>query len=172
LEDSISDKLNLLGIKGFIIITKDGIPVIERIYDETLDIGTDTFLTAGFLSAFARFADEHVSGLLSDIGLHTYRLFFDYDEHLMFLLIYDEMKMSDLPVSEFLMLFKGTMSEIKSLIREFFLEESRSSLKKMIENPKSLEALSSMLQNVSPQFDRILFKSHNMLMKLIKNIET
>ena len=166
--EQIPEKLSSLGVKGFIVITKDGIPVLERIYDSSMDLGTDTFLTAGFLSAFARFADEHVSGLLSDVGLHTYRLFFDYTEHLLFLLIYDEMKMGNLPVSNFLMLFKGTMSEIKSLLIEFFADQSDISLRQMIENPKSLEALSKMLETVSPQFDRILYKSHTMLIEMLE----
>ena len=159
--------LNALGIKAFIIITKNGIPVMERIYDNNLDIGTDTFLTAGFLSAFARFADEQVSGLLSDIGLHTYRLFFDYSEHLLFLLVYDEIKLNKLPVGKFLMLFKGTMSEIKSLIREFFLEDSNESIMEMLEDPKALENLSTALGTVGMQCDRIIIKSHKMLMELL-----
>lgn len=169
--EQIKIALKELGIKGFMILTKAGIPIIERIYDSNLDLGSDPLITAGFLSAFARFADEHVSGLLSDIGLHTYRLFFDYSESLLFLLIYDEMKMSNLPISKFLMLFKGTLSEIKSSIREFEgdLGSEEISFQKLLENPKSLENMSNILETVAPQFDRILFKSHNLLMDLLDN---
>ena len=67
------------------------------------------------------------------------------------------------------MLFKGTLSEIKSLITEFFADQSDFSLKNMLENPKSLETLSSILENVADKFDRILFKSHRMLLEMVGN---
>ena len=95
------------GIEGFLILTRNGLPVLERFYNEneSYKLG-DSVLTAGFLSALTRFIDDHVAGLLSDLGMHVYRLFFDYNEDLLFILVYDEYKLSSLQFSELLTLFK------------------------------------------------------------------
>ena len=102
----IRNALYNLGIEGFLILTRNGIPVLERFYNEKESyILCDSVLTAWFLSALTRFIDDHVAGLLSDIGIHVYRLFFDYNEDLLFVIVYDEFKLSILPHSEFLTLF-------------------------------------------------------------------
>lgn len=154
------------GIEGFIILTRNGLPVLERFYNENQDYKLgDSVLTAGFLSALTRFIDDHVAGLLSDIGMHVYRLFFDYNEDLLFLIVYDEYKLNNLPLSEFLTLFKGTLSEIKSSFRELTGEFN---LNGLTDNPFKLDKFSEFLEDMGPRFDRIIFKSHNMLMEIIK----
>ena len=168
LKKSSDIKKSLLaqGVEGFIILTRNGLPVLERFYneDEAYKLG-DSVLTAGFLSAFTRFVDDHVAGLLSDIGLHTYRLFFDYTEELLFLIIYDEYKLSGLPIQEFLTLFKGSLSEIKSTFRELVAEFP---MEELMDNPKKLEKLTAILNSVGPKFDRIINKSHSMIIKMIE----
>ena len=157
------------GIEGFLILTRNGLPVLERFYNEneSYKLG-DSVLTAGFLSALTRFIDDHVAGLLSDIGVHVYRLFFDYNEEMLFIIVYDEYKLSNLPLSEFLTLFKGTLSEIKSTFRELTGEFE---LKTLVENPFRLDKFSEFLNEIGPKFDRIIFKSHNMLMNIISETE-
>ena len=157
------------GIEGFIILTRNGLPVLERFYNEneSYKLG-DSVLTAGFLSALTRFIDDHVAGLLSDIGMHVYRLFFDYNEDLLFLIVYDEYKLSSLPLNEFLTLFKGTLSEIKSTFRELTTDFD---IHGMLDNPFRLDKFSEFLNKIGPTFDRIIFKSHNILMEIIKEDE-
>ena len=157
------------GIEGFLILTRNGLPVLERFYNENelYKLG-DSVLTAGFLSALTRFIDDHVAGLLSDIGMHVYRLFFDYNDDLLFVLVYDEYKLSSLPLSEFLTLFKGTLSEIKSTFRELTGEFD---IKKFVDNPFKLDKFSEFLEELGPKFDRIIYKSHVMLMDIIQDEE-
>ena len=128
----------------------------------------DSVLTAGFLSALTRFIDDHVAGLLSDVGMHVYRLFFDYNEDLLFLIVYDEYKLSSLPLSEFLTLFKGTLSEIKSTFRELTTEFE---IHSMVDNPFKLDKFSAFLKEIGPKFDRIIYKSHLLLLSIIEQDE-
>lgn len=157
------------GIEGFIILTRNGLPVLERFYNEneSYKLG-DSVLTAGFLSALTRFIDDHVAGLLSDVGMHVYRLFFDYNEDLLFLIVYDEYKLSNLPFTELLTLFKGTLSEIKSTFRELTIEFE---IHDMVENPFKLDRFSAFLQTIGPKFDRIIYKSHQLLLSIIEQDE-
>ena len=167
----IRNALYNLGIEGFLILTRNGLPVLERFYNEneSYKLG-DSVLTAGFLSALTRFIDDHVAGLLSDIGIHVYRLFFDYNEDLLFVIVYDEFKLSNLPHSEFLTLFKGTLSEIKSTFRELTTEFD---VKSLVDNPFKLDKLSAFLEeDLGPKFDRVIYKSHNLLMGIINDEET
>ena len=158
------------GIEGFIILTRNGLPVLERFYNESesYKLG-DSVLTAGFLSALTRFIDDHVAGLLSDLGMHVYRLFFDYNEDLLFIIVYDEYKLNSLPLSNFLTLFKGTLAEIKSTFRELTIEFD---IHGMIDNPFKLDKFSAFLDEVGPKFDRIIYKSHNLLMDIIAEKNT
>ena len=157
------------GIEGFLILTRNGLPVLERFYNEneSYKLG-DSVLTAGFLSALTRFIDDHVAGLLSDLGMHVYRLFFDYNEDLLFILVYDEYKLSSLPFSELLTLFKGTLSEIKSTFRELTIEFD---IHGMVDNPFKLDKFSAFLNSIGPTFDRIIYKSHILLLGIIKEEE-
>lgn len=159
------------GIEGFLILSRNGLPVLERFYNEnqSYKLG-DSVLTAGFLSALTRFIDDHVAGLLSDIGVHVYRLFFDYNEDLLFVLVYNEFKLSNLPHSEFLTLFKGTLSEIKSTFRELTTEFD--GMRSLVENPFKLDKFSEFLDEIGPQLDRIIYKSHNLLMNIINQEDT
>ncbi len=157
------------GIEGFIILTRNGLPVLERFYNdnESYKLG-DSVLTAGFLSALTRFIDDHVAGLLSDLGMHVYRLFFDYNEDLLFIIVYDEYKLSSLPMLELLTLFKGTLSEIKSTFRELTIEFD---IHGLVDNPFKLDKFSAFLNKIGPTFDRIIYKSHLLLLDIIKQDE-
>ena len=60
------------------------------------------------------------------------------------------------------------MSEIKSTFRELTIEFD---VKGLVDNPFKLDKFSAFLEHIGPKFDRIIYKSHNMLMSIINNEE-
>ena len=84
----IKEKLLELGIRGLLIITRYGLPFLVRPYlknEKEPIFGHESTLFSGFLAGLGKFADDQTAGLISDIGLHNIRLFFDYTEDLIFL---------------------------------------------------------------------------------------
>lgn len=137
--EPIKSKLQHLGILGIFILTRDGMPLLVREYNP-VPFAKEPLLVGGFLSAFGKFATEEVSGLLSDIGLHTARLFFDYTEDLLFLLAIDEMHVQSLPTTEVRMVTKGSLSEVKSALLEYFADYSEK-VEDLVGNPRLFEKL-------------------------------
>ncbi|MHA2364194.1 MAG: hypothetical protein ACXAC7_09570 [Candidatus Hodarchaeales archaeon] len=167
--EEISKELVQLGIRGIFIITRDGLPILVRRYAKTAKFfEEDPTLLSGFLAGLGNFADDQISGLLSDIGLHTIRLFFDYTEHIIFLLAFDEMKLLELPAHMTRTLVKGSMAEIKSSIQEFFSDVDET-ISEIAENPRLFKRVRESLAEIGPVLDRILYKSHLELLKLIED---
>ncbi|OLS19467.1 MAG: hypothetical protein HeimC3_45470 [Candidatus Heimdallarchaeota archaeon LC_3] len=161
------------GIFGLYILTREGLPLIERNYKSlpgqsrkdgnNTVFGSDSLLVAGFFSAIAKFASEKISGLLSDIGFHTIRLFFDFTEELIFILVFDEMKLQMLPFFEIRTVCKGTISQVKQIFETYFSDEKdsgdKSPISQITRNMADLERLRDSFSKLYPQIDRILHKS-------------
>lgn len=167
--EEIRDKLVELGIRGLLIITRNGLPILVRPYVKSGQIfGKDPALFSGFLAGLGKFADDQTAGLLSDIGLHTVRLFFDYTEDMIFLLAFDEIKLEHLSGMEVRTLVKGTMAEIKSSIQAYF-SDAGITIDKIVDNPKLFEHHRNNLTTIALVLDRIVYKSHVQLLEVMND---
>ncbi|MFW9928672.1 MAG: hypothetical protein ACFFD1_04715 [Candidatus Thorarchaeota archaeon] len=169
------------GVFGLYILTREGLPLVERNYKSILGgnqkevtgltFGSDTLLVAGFFSAIAKFATEKISGLLSDIGLHVLRLFFDFTEELIFILVFDELKLQELPFYEIRTMLKGTLSQVKSIFETYFGEDKEdgkpSDIEILSKNIAELERLRDSLTRLYPQIDRLIHKSYREVFSII-----
>lgn len=165
--------LSNFGIYSLYILTREGLPLIERNYKGSSNstFGSDSLLVAGFFSAIAKFASEKISGLLSDIGFHTIRLFFDFTEELIFILVFEEMKLQELPFYDIRMMIKGTISQIKGIFGSYFGEETsdgeQTDIEKISKNMPELERIRENFKKLYPQIDRILHKSYREVIDLL-----
>jgi hypothetical protein len=169
----IKADLSDFGIYGLYILTREGLPLVERNYkgDSKTTFGSDSLLVAGFFSAIAKFASEKISGLLSDIGFHTIRLFFDFTEELIFILVFEEMKLQVLPFYDIRMMIKGTTSQIKAIFESYFGEEgsedSPTDIEVITKNMKKLEKIRENFSKLYPQIDKLLHKSYREVKSLL-----
>lgn len=115
-----SDKIKELGIQGFFIVTENGLPVLDRVYTETIVNGRVETLTS-MMSTVVKFNHQLVQdGLLTDIGLQTKRLYFDFIKEIIFVLVVEEKKVLNYKLIDIQTLLKGTISNIKSLFQVKF----------------------------------------------------
>ncbi|HKZ39653.1 MAG TPA: hypothetical protein VJ044_01755 [Candidatus Hodarchaeales archaeon] len=165
-----SQLLENSGIRGIFIITNDGFPLIVREYGDPIKATiSEQFLLSGFLSAVSRFVIDQVAGLLSDMGLHTLRLFFDYTEELIFLMAVEEARIQLLSTYELRTLFKGTLAEAKSAISEYFSGYSES-IASLVKNPEAFEKIRQDLSTVGIAIDRLVYKSYNEMMEMLQGV--
>ncbi|HKZ39364.1 MAG TPA: hypothetical protein VJ044_00290, partial [Candidatus Hodarchaeales archaeon] len=164
----VQKKLHDFGIRGVLVITRDGMPVLVREYGDPIETTMgDRTLVSAFFSAMAHFADENISGLLSDIGMHTLRFFFDHTEDLLFLLAVDEVKITLFSTYELRTLLKATLAEIKIDIIEFFINKG-DSIEDVTRDPQKFEKARNELSSIGPSLDKILHKSYLKALKLLE----
>ncbi|MHA2365850.1 MAG: hypothetical protein ACXAC7_17965 [Candidatus Hodarchaeales archaeon] len=158
-EKDYAGELAAQGVQGLFVITKDGIPVVERYYQEAEMFQQDhSYLVGGFFSALAKFASELTQGsLLSDVGFHTIRIYIDHTLEILFLLVFDETRLQQLATEDVRVLLKGTLASVKSVFQAYFGEEEMNALK----NPLEFKNLRDTLENLGETLDRMLYESYN-----------
>lgn len=115
-----AEKIKKLGIHGFFIVTENGLPVLDRMYADNMVDGRVETLT-GMMSTVVKFNHKLVKdGLLSDIGLQTSRIYFDFINSLIFVLVIEEKTILNYKLIDIQTLLKGTISNIKSLFQVKF----------------------------------------------------
>ena len=115
-----SDKIKEMGIQGFFIVTENGLPILDRIYTEDMVNGRVETLTS-MMSTVVKFNHQLVQdGLLTDIGLQTKRIYFDFIKEIIFVLVVQEKKILNYKLIDIQTLLKGTISNIKSLFQVKF----------------------------------------------------
>lgn len=106
------------GIQAFFIVTDNGLPLLNRVYKATeLGLEGDDKVESltSMISTVVRFNQQLVKdGLLSDIGLLTSRIYFDYLESIIFVLMVDERSLLEKRLSDIQILLKGTISTVKT----------------------------------------------------------
>lgn len=124
MEKNLVEKIKLLGIQGFFIVTENGLPVLDRIYTENIVNGRVETLTS-MMSTVVKFNHQLVQdGLLTDIGLQTKRIYFDFVKEIIFVLVVEEKSVLNYKLLDIQTLLKGTISNIKSLFQVKFGEIS------------------------------------------------
>lgn len=119
-QSSQLSKIKDLGIQGFFIVTENGLPVLDRLYNEDLSSNRVETLTS-MMSTVVKFNHQLVQdGLLTDIGLQTSRIYFDFIKEIIFVLVVEENKVLNLKLIDIQTLLKGTISNIKSLFQVKF----------------------------------------------------
>ncbi len=63
-------------VSGLYILDEAGIPLFARTYESSEEVGDETILLGGFLTAIELFARSHLQGQITDIGMQTKRYFF------------------------------------------------------------------------------------------------
>lgn len=115
-----SEKIKELGIQGFFIVTENGLPVLDRVYSDNIVNGRVETLTS-MMSTVVKFNHQLVQdGLLTDIGLQTKRLYFDFIKEIIFVLVIEEKTVLNYKLIDIQTLLKGTISNIKSLFQVKF----------------------------------------------------
>ncbi len=157
-EKDLSETLVSHGVQGLFVITKDGIPVVERFYKKENNFKAEhSYLVGGFFSALAKFANELTEGsLLSDVGFSTIRIHIEFTPEILFLLVFDESKLQGMTTDIVRMLLKGTLSSVKSVFQAYFGETELADLK----NPIEFNNLRNVLIKMGPTLDKMVLESH------------
>ena len=115
-----TEEIKNLGIQGFFIVTENGLPVLDRLYNADLSSNRVETLTS-MMSTVVKFNHQLVQdGLLTDIGLQTSRIYFDFIKEIIFVLVVEEKTVLNLKLIDIQTLLKGTISNIKSLFQVKF----------------------------------------------------
>jgi len=118
------DIMKELGIQGFFIVTENGLPILDRMYVEDITSERVEKLTS-MMSTVVRFNHQLVTdGLLTDIGLQTSRVYFDFIKEIIFVLVVEEKTILSFKLLDIQTLLKGAISNIKSLFQVKFGEIS------------------------------------------------
>ncbi|MHA2363040.1 MAG: hypothetical protein ACXAC7_03720 [Candidatus Hodarchaeales archaeon] len=115
-KSKLAKEFDSLGILGFFIFTRHATPIILRSYSDQLPPITDeaSYQLSALISSMIQIAEKIVGGsLLRDVALHTSRMFIDYWDELIFVLVYDEPSYMDYRTSDILSLMKGSISLVK-----------------------------------------------------------
>ena len=151
-----------LGIQAFFIVSDNGFPLLNRLYKATeLGLeGEDRVETlTSMISTVVRFNQQLVKdGLLSDIGLLTSRIYFDYLGTIIFVLMVDEHSLLNKQLSNIQSLLKGTISNIKT--------KFQAELKRDLNDPEILnfELLQEIFgDDVITVIDEYVYKSYKSL---------
>ena len=111
------EKIRELGIQGFFIVTDNGLPILDRLYTQEIVNGKVETITS-MMSTVVKFNHQLVlESLLTDVGLQTSRLYFDFIKEIIFVLVVEEKKLLQYKLVDIL---KGTISNIKSLFQVKF----------------------------------------------------
>ena len=118
------EKIKELGIQGFFIVTENGLPVLDRVYTTDLTSDKRVETLTSMMSTVVRFNHQLVQdGLLTDIGLQTSRIYFDFIKEIIFVLVVEENQaLLNYKLIDIQTLLKGTISNIKSLFQVKFGE--------------------------------------------------
>lgn len=163
---AVCAKMLQLGINGIFVLTRNGSPLLIRDYRNNLDQEGADLRLIGFLSAFSRFAFEETDGLISDLGMHTTRLFFDFSEDILYLLSLDELVMQHYPFHQLRTLLKGTLREIKIIERDLFSNDSES-VDQLVRDVGYYKHLRQTYDELGPHIDTLVLKSYEELRGLL-----
>ena len=151
------EEIKELGIQGFFIVTENGLPVLDRMYETGITNGRVEKLTS-MMSTVVKFNHQLVQdGLLTDIGLQTSRIYFDFIKEIIFILVVEEKSVLEYKLFNIQTLLKGTISNIKSLFQVKFGE---------IEDPNALDifTLQEIFGNdIEDKIDKMLLSSFTQL---------
>ena len=151
------EEIKELGIQGFFIVTENGLPVLDRMYETGIANGRVEKLTS-MMSTVVKFNHQLVQdGLLTDIGLQTSRIYFDFIKEIIFILVVEEKSVLEYKLFNIQTLLKGTISNIKSLFQVKFGE---------IEDPNALDifTLQEIFGNdIEEKIDKMLLSSFTQL---------
>lgn len=161
------DELQKLGFQGFFILTKDARPIVFRSYSDLLPPINDksSHEISGLIATMIQIAgqlSQHL-GLLRDVALHTFRLFIDYWDNLIFVLVFDEQHYMDFKTSDVLLLMKGTISLVKE---SFQIVISESDTFESTDLLVLQEHISSVLETI----DSVLYESYTKMLQTL-NLE-
>lgn len=110
------------------------------------------------MSTVVRFNHQLVQdGLLTDIGLQTSRVYFDFIKEIIFVLLVEEHKILEYKLTDIQTLLKGTISNIKSLFQVKFDK---------IDDPNTLDIflLKEIFgEDISEKVDEMLLSSYTMI---------
>ncbi|MHA2362551.1 MAG: hypothetical protein ACXAC7_01240 [Candidatus Hodarchaeales archaeon] len=153
-----------LGMQGFLMVSRDGFPLIERSYqsEESLKDHQEVENYSAVVTAIIKFANDLTKGLISDMGLHTSRLYFDFfSDYFVLIIIFDESKLLHFRLHEIQMLMKGTLSAIKDAFIIHLGEPGFDSADLILYKDK--------MEELSSTFDEILYDSFIQTKKIIEN---
>lgn len=160
MEQNLVEKIKSLGIQGFFIVTENGLPVLDRVYTDDVVNGRVETLTS-MMSTVVKFNAQLVQdGLLTDVGLQTKRLYFDFIKEIIFVLVVEEKRVLNLRLIDIQTLLKGTISNIKSLFQVKFGE---------ISDPDALDIFSLQEifgEDILEKVDAMLLSSYTQLMTI------
>lgn len=155
-------ELEKLGFEGFFVFTKNARPILLRSYSDTLPPITDktSHEIAALISSMIKIAEQlsqHL-GLLRDVALHTFRLFIDYWDDIIFVLVFNERHYLEYRTSELLLLMKGTISLVKEIFHVVISEAQNFGSQDLLTLPELAEQ--ERFQPILETVDRVLHESY------------
>jgi hypothetical protein len=118
---NLLSKFKELGIQGFFIVTDNGLPILDRVYTTEITSSGGVETLTSMISTVVQFNHKLVQdGLLTDIGLQTSRIYFDFIKEIIFVLLVEEKSLLNYKLLDVQTLLKGTISNIKSLFQVKF----------------------------------------------------
>lgn len=122
-EGGILNRLNKVGILGFLVIEQGGIPLVIRDYNSNI-VNGNPFLLTGFISAINSYASS-IHGFLTDIGLGFVRLAMKNTKDHIFCILLSEVISRRIKGEELSMLIQLTLSELISAFNAIYHQSER-----------------------------------------------
>ena len=161
-------KLHDLGLQAFLIVTLDGLPICRRIYDNTisLDMKNDQKSIenlTGVMSTLVKFANDLTKSLVTDLGLHTMRIYFDFFSDFLMCIMFNEKRLLEMKLKDIQLLMKGTLSEEKDIFMVHLREQPQDSA------TEDLIYYRDLMDQINPLLDEILYDSFRRAIKFIES---
>ena len=151
-----------MGIQAFFIVSEAGFPLVDRVYRQTIfRQGGRVETVTSMMSTVVRMNHQLVQDtLLSDIGLHTSRIFFDFIQELIFVLIVDENTLMKLELFNLQTIMKGTIANVKSL----FQAKLANDVMELMDIESIREKFG---ENILNEIDEMIYNSYNQLLNAL-----
>ncbi len=117
---------------------------------------------SGVISTLVKFANDLNNSLVTDLGLHTFRIFFDFFSDFMIFILFEEKKLLDVKLRNIQVLMKGTLSDIKDVFMVHLREQPLGS-------PDDLVSYRDLIDRISDTIDQILYDSFKRALRTISN---
>ena len=117
---------------------------------------------SGVISTLVKFANDLNNSLVTDLGLHTFRIFFDFFSDFMIFILFEEKKLLDVKLRNIQVLMKGTLSDIKDVFMVHLREQP-------LDSPDDLVSYRDLIDRISDTIDQILYDSFKRALRTISN---
>ena len=129
---------NKIGLQSIYVINESGLPLLIRYYTKNQPTDQDEVIISSFIGALTIFAQNMLITYISDIGIQRKRLFFKYNSGLIYILVFNELKLRKFKLHHLHQLAEVIVWHFTADFNNFFEEMSGKyrdfEISKMLEN--------------------------------------